>query len=211
MDNSDDNDDATNISIDDVTNYSIDDVNFSIDDDIDSKESIISTTSEVYYKENNLIQRYTNVFIKKMIADSTRTFVVPMFERPPVQIINLQFDVLKKEEKNKEEEQIMVNDETSSTNERNKIIKNEEHQIVNKVNDEHQNTTYSPVIYLDSWIKKAVEEETRRKIIIENHSTDVEKKKRIQKLYAVDREKVVDKLTSTLPSILGELIWDLEI
>jgi len=186
LDNSDDNDDATNISIDDVTNYSIDDVNFSIDDDIDSKESIISTTSEVYYKENNLIQRYTNVFIKKMIADSTRTFVVPMFERPPVQIINLQFDVLKKEEKNKEEEQIMVN-------------------------DEHQNTTYSPVIYLDSWIKKAVEEETRRKIIIENHSTDVEKKKRIQKLYAVDREKVVDKLTSTLPSILGELIWDLEI
>ena len=68
-----------------------------------------------------------------------------------------------------------------------------------------------PVVYLDSWVKEAVHDETRRQEIIASHREEHEKQERVTKLYSRDRENDLNRLEKILPASLGEMLWDLNI
>ena len=73
-------------------------------------------------------------------------------------------------------------------------------------NSEHQH-----VFELEAWIKEEAEAEDRRQKVLAAHADSPEKVERLQKLYAVDRERALAQLSGALPSVIGELFDDMPV
>ena len=165
----------------------------------------------------NDAMRYTQVLVSSAIARATKRVILPMLERSLTQVINLKLDVKEgKGEKDKEKEKDKVQ-EGEREREKEEDIKEEDMEMklvqqallkrMNEEAKEKEDASFESVVYLDKWVKTAVEDELRRREIIEHHHHEVEKQERLSKLYSKDREHFIDRLTQ---ENLGEM-WDTEI
>jgi hypothetical protein len=161
-----------------------------------------------------LINSYANVFVENIIDCSTKAIRMPLLQRSPMQIINLQFK---------------ANDGTDGTDGTDGSVgSNAGSSAGSKINTgtaqagllgllttsnaDTPKVTLRPnnatrlatfdkgEVFLDEWVKTAVQDEHRRKMV-ENagKNTSVQKEK-IKKLYAPDRERTVNQLAALLPS-----------
>ena len=144
---------------------------------------------------------YVNTFVSEIINRSMRTIVLPLMEKPLIQVINLELKLEVGNEKKKKGDGGVEN----KHNQRNTKLKEEPvMRTAVEMNAE-------PVVYLDPWVKEAVNDETRRQEIIASHREEHEKQERVTKLYSRDRENDLNRLEKILPASLGEMLWDLNI
>ena len=160
----------------------------------------------------NDAMRYTQVLVSSAIARATKRVILPMLERSLTQVINLKLDVKEgKGEKDKEKEKDKVQEgEREKEKEEDMEMKLVQQALLKRMNEEakeKEDASFESVVYLDKWVKTAVEDELRRREIIEHHHHEVEKQERLNKLYSIDREHFIDRLTQ---ENLGEM-WDTEI
>ena len=160
----------------------------------------------------NDAMRYTQVLVSSAIARATKRVILPMLERSLTQVINLKLDVKEgKGEIDKEKEKDKVQEgEREREKEEDMEMKLVQQALLKRMNEEakeKEDASFESVVYLDKWVKTAVEDELRRREIIEHHHHEVEKQERLNKLYFKDREHFIDRLTQ---ENLGEM-WDTEI
>ena len=160
----------------------------------------------------NDAMRYTQVLVSSAIARATKRVILPMLERSLTQVINLKLDVKEgKGEIDKEKEKDKVQEgEREREKEEDMEMKLVQQALLKRMNEEakeKEDASFESVVYLDKWVKTAVEDELRRREIIEHHHHEVEKQERLSKLYFKDREHFIDRLTQ---ENLGEM-WDTEI
>ena len=160
----------------------------------------------------NDAMRYTQVLVSSAIARATKRVILPMLERSLTQVINLKLDVKEgKGEIDKEKEKDKVQEgEREKEKEEDMEMKLVQQALLKRMNEEakeKEDASFESVVYLDKWVKTAVEDELRRREIIEHHHHEVEKQERLNKLYSIDREHFIDRLTQ---ENLGEM-WDTEI
>jgi hypothetical protein len=151
---------------------------------------------------------YVNAFVADTINRSTRNIVLPLMKRPLVRVVNLELNIIggDNEEKGELEKEHLI---------RNNDLRTEDDLKKAKVTEDDLRTAVEmnaePVVYLDSWVKEAVDDEMRRKEIIAAHRNEHKKQERVTKLYSRDRENDLNRLEKLLPSSLGEMLWDLNV
>ena len=158
-----------------------------------------------------LINSYANVFVENIIDCSTKAIRMPLLQRSPMQIINLQF---------KANDGNNGNDGSAGSNAGSSAGSNtntgtaqaglpgllttsnaDTPKVTLRPNNATRLATFDKgEVFLDEWVKTAVQDEHRRKMV-ENagKNTSVQKEK-IKKLYAPDRERTVNQLAALLPS-----------
>ena len=183
-----------------------------IEDTGDTGDTDSATEINEMQRIKNDAMRYTQVLVSSAIARATKRVILPMLERSLTQVINLKLDVKEgKGEKDKEKEKDKVQEgEREKEKEEDMEMKLVQQALLKRMNEEakeKEDASFESVVYLDKWVKTAVEDELRRREIIEHHHHEVEKQERIGKLYLKDREHFIDRLTQ---ENLGEM-WDTEI
>ena len=185
-----------------------------IEDTGDTGDTDSATEINEMQRIKNDAMRYTQVLVSSAIARATKRVILPMLERSLTQVINLKLDVKEgKGEIDKEKEKDKVQ-EGEREREKEKVedmeMKLVQQALLKRMNEEakeKEDASFESVVYLDKWVKTAVEDELRRREIIEHHHHEVEKQERLNKLYSKDREHFIDRLTQ---ENLGEM-WDTEI
>ena len=187
-----------------------------IEDTGDTGDTDSATEINEMQRIKNDAMRYTQVLVSSAIARATKRVILPMLERSLTQVINLKLDVKEgKGEKDKEKEKDNVQEgEREREKEKEEVedmkMKLVQQALLKRMNEEakeKEDASFESVVYLDKWVKTAVEDELRRREIIEHHHHEVEKQERLNKLYSIDREHFIDRLTQ---ENLGEM-WDTEI
>lgn len=183
-----------------------------IEDTGDTGDTDSATEINEMQRIKNDAMRYTQVLVSSAIARATKRVILPMLERSLTQVINLKLDVKEgKGEIDKEKEKDKVQEgEREKEKEEDMEMKLVQQALLKRMNEEakeKEDASFESVVYLDKWVKTAVEDELRRREIIEHHHHEVEKQERLNKLYSIDREHFIDRLTQ---ENLGEM-WDTEI
>ena len=183
-----------------------------IEDTGDTGDTDSATEINEMQRIKNDAMRYTQVLVSSAIARATKRVILPMLERSLTQVINLRLDVKEgKGEIDKEKEKDKVQEgEREREKEEDMEMKLVQQALLKRMNEEakeKEDASFESVVYLDKWVKTAVEDELRRREIIEHHHHEVEKQERLSKLYSKDREHFIDRLTQ---ENLGEM-WDTEI
>ena len=183
-----------------------------IEDTGDTGDTDSATEINEMQRIKNDAMRYTQVLVSSAIARATKRVILPMLERSLTQVINLKLDVKEgKGEIDKEKEKDKVQEgEREREKEEDMEMKLVQQALLKRMNEEakeKEDASFESVVYLDKWVKTAVEDELRRREIIEHHHHEVEKQERLNKLYSIDREHFIDRLTQ---ENLGEM-WDTEI
>ena len=183
-----------------------------IEDTGDTGDTDSATEINEMQRIKNDAMRYTQVLVSSAIARATKRVILPMLERSLTQVINLKLDVKEgKGEIDKEKEKDKVQEgEREREKEEDMEMKLVQQALLKRMNEEakeKEDASFESVVYLDKWVKTAVEDELRRREIIEHHHHEVEKQERLNKLYSKDREHFIDRLTQ---ENLGEM-WDTEI
>ena len=183
-----------------------------IEDTGDTGDTDSATEINEMQRIKNDAMRYTQVLVSSAIARATKRVILPMLERSLTQVINLKLDVKEgKGEIDKEKEKNKVQEgKREKEKEEDMEMKLVQQALLKRMNEEakeKEDASFESVVYLDKWVKTAVEDELRRREIIEHHHHEVEKQERLNKLYSIDREHFIDRLTQ---ENLGEM-WDTEI
>ena len=168
------------------------------EDQSDERETTVISANR---NQERSITWYAQGLVTSALEHATRAVILPLLERPLVQVVNI---TLEKELEEQKEVVVVVHRRIPA-----KVSKVTETKNSNKSTPVKEEEHVESIVYLDKWVKTAVEDELRRKEIIKHHMNqdDGEKMELLAKLYSKDREYALNRLTKALPATLDEM-WD---